>query len=120
MKKRLAEKAHAHKEVIELSQGGMAERSCRPAFSLPFHSLIVAQQVDFSDEVPDQFNLLSAVAAGLIWRMDDDLLYKLINDGGGQFPDTHILPNNGCKAGKIGLILFKGFYRFPPCLDLLR
>lgn len=55
----------------------MAEKSCRPAFSLPFHGLIVARQVDFSDEVPDQFDLLPAVAAGLIWRMDDDLLYPL-------------------------------------------
>ena len=98
--------------------GRMAERSCRPAFSLPFHGLIVTRQFDFSDEVPDQFNLLPAVAAGLIWRMDDDLLYKLIDNGGRQFPDTHILPHNGCKASEIGLILFKGFYRFPPCLDL--
>ena len=49
----------------------MAERSCRPAFSLPFHGLIVARQVDFSDEVPDQFNLLPAVSAGLIRRMDN-------------------------------------------------
>ena len=55
----------------------MAERSCRPAFSLPFHGLIVARQVDFSDEVPDQFNLLPAVSAGLIRRMDDNLFYKL-------------------------------------------
>jgi len=97
----------------------MAEKSCRPAFSLPFHSLTVARQVDFSNEIPDQFNLLSAVSAGLIRRMDDDFLYKLIDDGGGQFTDTHILPYNGCKAGKIGLILFKGFYHFPPCLNLL-
>ena len=98
----------------------MAEKSCRPVFSLPFHNLIVARQVHFSNEVPDQFNLLPAVAAGLIRRMDDDLLYKLIDDGGRQFPDAHILPHNSCKAGTIGLILFKGFYRFPPCLDLLR
>ena len=98
----------------------MAERSCRPAFSLPFHGLIVARQVDFSDEVPDQFNLLPAVSAGLIRRMDNDLLYKLIDDGGCQFPDANILPHNGCKASEIGLILFKGFYRFPPYLDLLR
>ena len=34
---------------------------------------------DFSDEVPDQFNLLPAVAAGLVWRMDDNFLYKLID-----------------------------------------
>lgn len=68
---------------------------------MPFHGLSVARQVDFSDEVPYQFELLPAVAAGLIWRMADDLLYKLIDDGGGQFTDTHILPHNGCKAGKI-------------------
>ena len=98
----------------------MAERSYRPAFSLPFHGLIVARQVDFSNKVPDQFDLLPAVAAGLVRRMDDDLLYKLIDDGGRQFPDAHILPHNGCKARKIGLILFKGFYCVPPYLDLLR
>ena len=98
----------------------MAERSCRPAFSLPFYGLIVTLQVDFSDKVPDQFNLLPVVAAGLIRRMGDDLFYKFIDDGGRQFPDAHILPHNGCKAGEIGLILlFKGFYRFSPCLDML-
>lgn len=97
----------------------MAERSCRPAFSLPFHGLIVARKVDFPNEVPDQFDFLPAVAAGLVRRMNDDLLYKLIDDGGRQFPDAHILPHDGCEAGKTGLILFKGFYRFPPCLDLL-
>lgn len=97
----------------------MAERSCRPAFSLPFHSLIVARQVDFSNKVPDQFNLLSVVVAGLIRRMDGNLFYKLIDNSGRQLPDAHILPHNVCKAVKISLILFKGFYRFPPCLDLL-
>ena len=98
----------------------MAERSCRPAFSLPFHGLIIARQGDFSNKVPDQFNFLPAVAAGLIRRMDNDLLHKLIDDSGGQFTNTHIFSHNGCKAGEIGLILFKGFYRFPPYLDLLR
>ena len=98
----------------------MAEKSCRPAFSLPFHGLSGTRQVDFSNEVPDQFDLLPAMAAGLVRRMDDDLLYKLIDDGGRQFPDAHIFSHNGCKAGKIGLILFKGFYCVPPCLDLLR
>ena len=97
----------------------MAERSCRPAFSLPFHGLIVARQVDFSDEVPDQFNFLSAVAAGFVRRMDDDFLYKLIDDGGRQFANAHIFPYNGCKAVKVGFILLKGFYRFPPYFDLL-
>lgn len=98
----------------------MAERSCRPVFSLPFHGLIVARQVDFSNEVPDQFNLLLAVAAGFVRRMDDDFLYKLIDDGGRQFLNAHIFPHNGCKAVKVGLILFKGVYRFPPYLDLRR
>lgn len=46
---------------------------------MPFHSLIVARQVDFSNEIPDQFTLLPAVAAGLIRHTDDDLLYKLID-----------------------------------------
>lgn len=70
-------------------------------------------------EVPDLFNLLPVVAAGLIWRMDDNILYKLINNSGCQFSDAHVFPNNGCKAIKIGLIPFKGFYRFPPRFDLL-
>ena len=50
----------------------MSEMSGLAAFSLPFHGLIVTRQFDFSDEVPDQFDLLPAVAAGLIRRMDDD------------------------------------------------
>ena len=97
----------------------MAERSCRPAFSLPFHGLIVARQVDFSNEVPDQFDFLPAMAAGFVRRMDDNFLYKLIDNGGRQFANAHIFPYNGCKAVKVGFILFKGFYRFPPYLDLL-
>ena len=59
------------------------------------------------------------MTAELIRRMDDNLLYKLIDDGGCQFPDTHIFPYNGCKAVKVGSILFKGFYHFLPCLNLL-
>ena len=51
--------------------------------------------------------------------MGDNLLCKLIDDGGDQFPDAHLLLYNDCKAVKIGLILFKDFYRFPPYLDLL-
>ena len=86
----------------------MAERSCRPVFSLPFHSLIVTRQVDFSDEVPDQFNLLPAVSAGLIRRMDNDLLYKLIDDGGCQFSDTHIFPYNGCKVEVVEQVAKRG------------
>ena len=97
----------------------MAKKSCYPVFSLPFHGLIVARQIDFSDEVPEQFNLLPAVSAEFVRRMDDNLLYKLIDDGGRQFTNAHIFPYNGCKAVKVGFILFKGFYRFPPYLDLL-
>lgn len=97
----------------------MAEKSCRLAFSLPFHGLIVARQVNFSDEVPDQFYFLSAVSAGFVRHMDDNFLYKLIDNGGRQFTNAHIFPHNGCKAVKVGFILFKGFYRFPQYLDLL-
>ena len=50
--------------------------------------------------------------------MDDDLLYKLVDDSGCQFTNAHIFPHNGCKASEIGLILFKGFYRLTSCLDL--
>ena len=77
----------------------MAEKSCRPVFSLPFHNLIVARQVHFSNEVPDQFNLLPAVAAGLIRRMDDNLFYKLIDDGGRQFPDSEYQRRGRKKRG---------------------
>lgn len=51
--------------------------------------------------------------------MDDNFLYKLIDDSGRQFTNVHIFPYNGRKAVKVGFILFKGFYRFPPYLDLL-
>ena len=51
--------------------------------------------------------------------MDDDLLYKLIDDGVCQFLDIHMFPKDGCKAIKVGVILFKGFYRLPPRFDLL-
>ena len=44
---------------------------------------------------------------------------KLIDNGGRQFANAHIFPYNGCKAVKVGFILFKGFYRFPPYFDLL-
>ena len=95
----------------------MAERSCRPAFSLPFHSLIIARQVDFSDEVPDQFNLLPAVTAGLIRRMNDNFLYKLIDDGGRQFLNTHILTDNCGEAVKVCLVLLVGVNGGLFCLD---
>ena len=37
--------------------------------------------------------------------MDDDFLYKLIDDSRRQFSDAHTLPCNGCKVIKVGLIL---------------
>ena len=86
----------------------MAEKSCRPAFSLPFHGLIVARQVDFSNEVPDQFDFLPAMAAGFVRRMDDNFLYKLIDNGGRQFANAHIFPYNGCKAVKVGFRFVSG------------
>lgn len=94
----------------------MAERSCRPAFSLPFHSLIVARQVDFSDEVPDQFDFLPAVAAGFVRRIDDDLFYKLIDDGGRQFQDAHILPHNGFRANEPHYFVIERFRPTTGCM----
>ena len=86
----------------------MAEKSCRPAFSLPFHGLIIARQVDFSNEVPDQFDFLPAMTAGFVRRMDDNFLYKLIDNGGRQFANAHIFPYNGCKAVKVGFRFVSG------------
>lgn len=47
-------------------------------FSLLFNSLLVLVVSQLPDKVPDNFNLLSAVSAGLVRRMDNDFLYKLI------------------------------------------
>ena len=91
----------------------MAERSCRPAFSLPFHGLIVVRQVDFSNEVPDQFDFLPAMAAGFVRRMDDNFLYKLIDNGGRQFANAHIFPYNGCKAVKVGFMVLSNVWLNP-------
>ena len=40
--------------------------------------------------------------------MDDDLFYKLIDDGGCQFPDTHIFPYNGCKVEVVEQVAKRG------------
>lgn len=80
----------------------MAERSCRPAF----HSLIVTRQIDFSNEVPDQFNLLPAVAAELIRSMDDNLLYKFIDDGGTSSRMPTYFRTMAAKLSKSALKVF--------------
>ena len=87
----------------------MTKRSCHPAFSLPFQGLTVARQVDFSDEVPDQFNLLPSVAAELVRRIDDNFLYKFIDNDERQFSDAHVLPYNVCKAVKVGFAWAKSY-----------
>ena len=63
IKKKAAEKRHTHKEVILSTQGGIAERLCRSAFSFPFNGLFVLTLFQFPDKVPDNFNLLSVVSA---------------------------------------------------------
>ena len=52
--------------------------------------------------------------------MDDNLLYKLIDDGGRQFPDAHIFPYNGCKAVKVGFILFSGSIKIVQSKDAMQ
>lgn len=72
--------AHTYKEAISISQGGIVKKLCRSAFSLSFNGLFVLALFQFPDKVPDNFNLLSAVSAGLIRRVNNDFLYKLIDD----------------------------------------
>ena len=72
--------AHTYKEAISISQGGIVKRLCRSAFSLPSNRLLVLVLFQFPDKVPDNFNLLSAVSAGFVRRVDNDFLYKLIDD----------------------------------------
>ena len=40
--------------------------------------------------------------------MDNDLLYKLIDDGGCQFPDIHIFLYNGCKVEVVEQVAKRG------------
>ena len=63
-----------------LLQGGIVKRLCRSAFSLSWGGLLVLVLFQFPDKVPDNFNLLSAVSAGFVWRVDNNFLYKLIDD----------------------------------------
>lgn len=52
---------------------------CRSAFSLPFNHLTVVRKIYFPNKVPNNLYFLSAVAAGLVRRMDYDFLHKLIH-----------------------------------------
>ena len=61
-------------------QGGIVERLCRSAFSLPFNGLLVLVLFQFPDKVPHNLYLLSAVSAGLVRRVNNDFLHKLIDD----------------------------------------
>ena len=72
--------AHTYKEVISISQGGIVKRLCRSAFSLSFNGLFIIALFQFSYKVPDNFNLLSSVSTGLIRRVNNNFLYKLIDD----------------------------------------
>ena len=65
-----AQKVHTHKEVNSILQSGIVERLCRSAFSLPFNGLLILVLFQFSDKVPYNLYLLSAVAAELVRRMD--------------------------------------------------
>ena len=75
-----ARKRRTHKEVNLILQGGIVERLCRSAFSLPFNGLLVLVLFQFPDKVPHNLYLLSAVSAGLVRRVNNDFLHKLIDD----------------------------------------
>ena len=62
-------------------RGGIVERLCRLAFSFSFYGLVVVVQIDLAYEIPHKLYPLPAVAAGLVWGVDDNLLYEFIDDG---------------------------------------
>lgn len=51
-----------------------------PNFYTLTNGLLVLVLFQFPDKVPHNLYLLSAVSAGLVRRVDDDFLHKLIDD----------------------------------------
>ena len=82
--------------------------------------LLVPVLFRFPDEVPNNLDFLPAVAAGLVRRMDDHLLHKLVDNRGRRFGNPCILPDDRRKTVKVRFVLLVGMYHFPVCLDLLR
>ncbi len=66
-------------------RGQHGKSLCCPAFSLSFNGLLVLVLFQSPDKVPNDLDFLSAVADGLVGRVDDYLLHKLIDDGRRQF-----------------------------------
>ena len=93
---------------------------CRSAFSLPFSHLTVARKINFPNKVPYNLHFLSAVATGLIRRMDYDFLYKLIHYRRGSFFHAHILANDGGKVVKVCLVLPKDMNSVLLCINKFR
>ena len=60
------------------------------------------------------------MSAGLVRRMDDNLLYKLIDNRRREFGNPYILPNDRRKTVKIRFVLLVGSHHFPVCFDFLR
>ena len=110
---------NTHREVKSYLQGGIVERLCRLAFSLPFNGLPIIVLLQLPDEVPNDLDFLSAASAGLVGSVDDYLLHKLIDNGGREFLNAYILANNGGEAVKVGFVLFVSINRRLFCLDKL-
>ena len=62
----------------------------------------------FLQEVENDFDLLRPLAAGLVRGIDDDLLDKLIHDGGCQLRDVHVLLHQGKELVNIVLHFLAG------------
>ena len=89
----------------------MIRRLCRSAFASPFNGLFVLCRIKTSDKVPNNLHFLSAVAAGLVRCVDDDLLHKRIDDGGRQLLNAYVLADNGAEIANVGFVLFIGIDR---------
>lgn len=84
-----------------LTQNGMAERLCRSAISLQFHSPIVARRVDFTNEVSDPLNLLPAMFSEFVRNIDSCFaLGKLIFSEVPKMKHTPQGPESQINQGK--------------------
>ena len=100
-------------------QGGIA--NCYAALLFLCHSIVfVLFLFQFPDEAPYGLDFLSAVAAGLVRCIKDNLLYKLVDNRRHLFGNCHILPNNRHKTVQVRFVLLVGMYHFPACLDVPR
>lgn len=84
-KKTLKTRVFGYKEVyLSIRRYSPVQGLCRLFLFIGFFlfRLRVSRQMDFSHEVKDNIHFLKTLAVYLLRRMDNDFLYKLIDDSG--------------------------------------